>query len=162
MEKQGNKIVVKFKDVGEGLHCVDSKDVEGFAIAGADKKFVWAKAVIVPPKDGGKADTIEVSSKEVPDPVAVRYAWADNPVCNLYNNVLLPVTPFRTDDWKGKTEGVNVTPTIAIAVGWVELRETHHFDFALFRTPVREQPLVHLRVVVRLRPRIVLRLRINR
>jgi sialate O-acetylesterase len=110
MEKQGKKIAIKFKDVGEGLHCVDSKDVQGFAIAGADKKFVWARAIIVPPKDGGKADTIEVSSKEVPDPVAVRYAWADNPVCNLYNNVLLPVTPFRTDDWTGKTEGVNVTP----------------------------------------------------
>jgi len=110
MEKVGKKIVVKFKDVGEGLHCVDAKDVQGFAIAGADKKFVWAKAVIVPATDGGKADTIEVSSKEVRDPVAVRYAWADNPVCNLYNNVLLPVTPFRTDDWKGKTEGINVTP----------------------------------------------------
>jgi sialate O-acetylesterase len=110
MEKHGKKIVVKFKDVGEGLHCVDSKDVQGFAIAGEDNNFVWAKAVIVPAKEGGKADTIEVSSKEVPNPVAVRYAWADNPVCNLYNNVLLPVTPFRTDDWKGKTEGVNVTP----------------------------------------------------
>ena len=110
MEKQGKKIVVKFKDVGGGLHCVDSKDVQGFAIAGADKKFVWAKAEIVKPQDGAKADTIEVSSKEVPEPVAVRYAWADNPVCNLYNDVLLPVTPFRTDDWKGVTAGVNVTP----------------------------------------------------
>jgi sialate O-acetylesterase len=107
MEKQGNKIVVKFKDVAGGLHCVDSKDVQGFAIAGADKKFVWAKAQIPMPQNGAKADTIEVSSKEVPEPVAVRYAWADNPVCNLYNDALLPVTPFRTDDWKGVTANVN-------------------------------------------------------
>ena len=107
MEKQGNKILVKFKDVGGGLRPIDSKDVLGFAIAGADKKFVWAKAVIVNPKDGAKADTIEVSSNDVPEPVAVRYAWADNPVCNLYNDVLLPVTPFRTDDWKGVTADVN-------------------------------------------------------
>ncbi len=110
MKKQGNKLVVKFKNVGGGLQSVDSKDVLGFAIAGADKKFVWAKAEIAKPENGAKADTIEVSSKEVPDPVAVRYAWADNPVCNLYNDVLLPVTPFRTDDWKGITAGVNVTP----------------------------------------------------
>jgi sialate O-acetylesterase len=110
MEKQGNKIVVQFKDVAGGLHAIDSKDVLGFAIAGADKKFTWAKAEIVKPKDGSKADTIEVSSEDVPEPVAVRYAWADNPVCNLYNDVLLPVTPFRTDDWKGVTANVNVTP----------------------------------------------------
>lgn len=110
MEKQGNTIVVKFKDVGGGLHPVDSKDVLGFAIAGADKKFVWAKAVIANPQNGAKADTVAISSKEVPDPVAVRYAWADNPVCNLYNDALLPVTPFRTDDWKGITAGVNVNP----------------------------------------------------
>jgi sialate O-acetylesterase len=106
MEKHGKKIVVKFKDLVGKLHSVDSNDVRGFAIAGADKKFVWAKAQLIEPKK----DTIEVSSKEVPDPVAVRYAWADNPVCNLYNDVLLPVTPFRTDDWQGKTEGINVTP----------------------------------------------------
>jgi sialate O-acetylesterase len=110
MEKQGKKIFVRFKDVAGGLHCVDSKDVLGFAIAGADKKFIWADAQIVKPQDGAKADTIEVSSKDIPDPVAVRYAWADNPVCDLYNDALLPVTPFRTDDWKGITAGVNVNP----------------------------------------------------
>ena len=109
MEKNGKKIVVKFKDVGGELMSVDSKDddVKGFAIAGPDKKFVWAKAKIIRPENGGKVDSVEVSSKEVKDPVAVRYAWADNPVCTLYNDKLLPVTPFRTDDWKGKTEGVN-------------------------------------------------------
>jgi sialate O-acetylesterase len=91
MEKQGNKIVVKFKDVGGGLHCVDSKDVLGFAIAGADKKFVWGDAVI----DG---DTIVVSSPDVVEPRHVRYGWAWNPIVNLYNKEGLPAITFRTDE----------------------------------------------------------------
>jgi sialate O-acetylesterase len=102
MEKHGKKILVKFKNVGGGIRTLDAKDVKGFAIAGADRKFVWADAKILEPKVGAK-DTVEVSSQEVDEPVAVRYAWADNPVCNLYNVTLLPVTPFRTDDWPGKT-----------------------------------------------------------
>ena len=69
----------------------------GFAIAGEDKKFVWAEATILP--DG----KVEVSSKEVADPAAVRYAWADNPVCNMYSSNGLPLNPFRTDDWPGVT-----------------------------------------------------------
>ena len=73
--------------------------MRGFAIAGADQKFVWAKATIV----GNK---IVVSSDQVPIPVAVRYAWADNPDCNLYNKEGLPASPFRTDDWPGVTFGV--------------------------------------------------------
>ncbi len=64
----------------------------GFAIAGEDHKFVWADAVI----DG---KTIVVSSPEISQPVAVRYAWDINPVCNLYNQAGLPAVPFRTDDW---------------------------------------------------------------
>ena len=66
-------------------------------IAGADKKFVWAQAKIVGP------NKVEVWSDKVAEPAAVRYAWADNPVCNLYSGVDLPVTPFRTDDWPGVT-----------------------------------------------------------
>ena len=97
MEKKGDKIVVKLKDAGEGVHAVDFKDVKGFAIAGEDRKWHWAKAKITGP------NSIEVSSEDVKEPVAVRYAWADNPVCNLYSAALLPVTPFRTDDWPGKT-----------------------------------------------------------
>ena len=77
--------------------------VQGFAIAGADRKWDWAEAKIVPPKKGARLTQVEVSSKDVAEPVAVRYAWADNPVCNLYNDTLLPVTPFRTDDWPGVT-----------------------------------------------------------
>lgn len=66
--------------------------LEGFAICGEDKKWVWADAKI----DG---NTVVVSSEKVPAPVAVRYAWADNPTCNLYNGAGLPASPFRTDDF---------------------------------------------------------------
>lgn len=71
-------------------------DLVGFSIAGSDKKFVWAKARI----DG---DSVVVSSEQVAQPAAVRYAWADNPQCNLYNKEGLPASPFRTDDWPGVT-----------------------------------------------------------
>ena len=67
--------------------------MKGFAIAGADKKFVWANARI----DGNK---VIVSSPDVKEPKAVRYAWAANPVWSLENGAGLPATPFRTDDWK--------------------------------------------------------------
>jgi sialate O-acetylesterase len=97
MEKQGNKIVVSFKNNPE-LTTFDVPEPRGFAIAGSDRKFVWAKAKIV----GNK---IEVWADEVADPVAVRYAWADNPVCNVYGKDGLPLTPFRTDDWPGVTAG---------------------------------------------------------
>jgi sialate O-acetylesterase len=66
--------------------------LEGFAICGEDKKWFWADAKI----DG---DTVVVSSDKVPVPVAVRYAWADNPTCNLFNGAGLPASPFRTDDF---------------------------------------------------------------
>jgi sialate O-acetylesterase len=97
MEVNDGAVIVKFKDVGGGLRTVDAAEVQGFAIAGEDRKWVWAEARIIAP------DEVAVSSKEVAAPLAVRYAWADNPVCNLYNNVGLPVTPFRTDDWPGVT-----------------------------------------------------------
>jgi sialate O-acetylesterase len=96
-ETKEGTITVKFKDVGGALRTVDAGEVQGFAIAGEDRKWVWAEAKIV------AADQVAVSSKAVTAPVAVRYAWADNPVCNLYNQVGLPVTPFRTDDWPGVT-----------------------------------------------------------
>ena len=76
-------------------HVKDGK-LARFAIAGADKKWHWAEAVI----DG---DDVIVISGKVPNPVAVRYAWADNPECNLYNGAELPATPFRTDSWPGVT-----------------------------------------------------------
>jgi sialate O-acetylesterase len=97
MEVKDGTAIVEFKDVGGGLRTVDAQDMQGFAIACEDRQWKWAEAKIVAP------DQVAVSSKEVPTPVAVRYAWADNPVCNLYNKVGLPATPFRTDDWPGVT-----------------------------------------------------------
>jgi len=96
MEKSGNKIILHFDHVDGGLVTRDSEPLKGFAIAGEDRKFVWATAKI----EGG---TIVVSGSEVANPVAVRYAWADNPVCNLYNEAGLPASPFRTDSWPGTT-----------------------------------------------------------
>jgi sialate O-acetylesterase len=98
MRIEGEKIVVQFDYVGGGLVAGGGGPLKGFAIAGADRKFVWADAKI----DG---DSVVVSSDEVTTPVAVRYAWADNPVCNLYNKEGLPASPFRTDDWPGITVG---------------------------------------------------------
>jgi sialate O-acetylesterase len=82
---------LRFDHVSSGLVARDGK-LTGFAIAGADKKFVWAEARI----DG---NTVVVSSPKVAKPVAVRYAWADNPPCSLANREGLPASPFRTDDW---------------------------------------------------------------
>jgi sialate O-acetylesterase len=96
MTVEGNKIRLRFKHVGSGLVARDGGELKGFAIAGEDRKFVWAKAQI----DG---DTVVVWADEVPKPVAVRYAWANNPVCNLYNKEGFPASPFRTDDWPGVT-----------------------------------------------------------
>ena len=90
------KIRLRFKHTGSGLVSKGGEPLKGFAIAGKDKKFVWADARI-------KGDEIEVSSHDVFNPVAVRYAWAYNPVCNLYNKEGLPASPFRTDDWPGVT-----------------------------------------------------------
>lgn len=98
MEKQGNKVVLKFDHVGKGgLYTFDVNEPRGFTIAASDQKFVKAQAKLAGP------DTIEVWSDEVSDPAAVRYAWADNPVCNVFSRDGLPLTPFRTDDWKGTT-----------------------------------------------------------
>jgi sialate O-acetylesterase len=102
MEKQGSKIVLSFDNVtpsAAGWRPFDVAEPIGFTIAGEDRKFVPAKATILP--DG----RIEVSSPAVADPVAVRYAWADNPVCNMYSVTGLPMTPFRTDDFPGVTVG---------------------------------------------------------
>ena len=93
------RATVEFKHVGGGLETFDTKKVEGFAIASEGGDFVWAKAKI---KD---KDTIEVWSDKVKDPAAVRYAWADNPVCNVESQEGLPLTPFRTDDRPMMTEG---------------------------------------------------------
>jgi sialate O-acetylesterase len=91
------KITIRFIHDDGGLVMKDGDQVTGFAIAGEDRKFVWANATII------KGDSVVVSHPEVPNPVAVRYAWANNPECNLYNGAGLPAVPFRTDDWPGIT-----------------------------------------------------------
>jgi sialate O-acetylesterase len=96
MRTEGNKIILDFEHVGDGLVVGGGESLKGFAVAGADRKFVWADAKI-------EGNTVVVSSDEISEPVAVRYAWANNPVCNLYNKEGLPASPFRTDDWPGIT-----------------------------------------------------------
>ncbi len=87
----GAEVTLSFTHTEGGLVAKDGEP-KGFAIAGADKKWVWAQARI-------EGDKVIVSSAEVKSPVAVRYAWADNPDCNLYNGSGLPASPFRTDTW---------------------------------------------------------------
>ncbi len=96
MKVDGSSIILSFDHVGGGLVAKGDGQLKGFSIAGADRKFVWADAKI----DG---NTIVVSSDKVSEPAAVRYAWADNPVCNFYNKEDLPASPFRTDEWPGVT-----------------------------------------------------------
>ncbi|MBN1942700.1 MAG: 9-O-acetylesterase [Phycisphaerae bacterium] len=90
MKVEGNKIRLSFDHVNGGLVSRDNKPLEGFAVAGEDGKFVWAEAKI----DG---ETVLVWSDKVSEPRAVRYAWANNPACNLYNKAGLPACPFRTE-----------------------------------------------------------------
>ncbi|HEV7403444.1 MAG TPA: hypothetical protein VGO11_10970 [Chthoniobacteraceae bacterium] len=90
-QRAGEKMVIAF-DHADGLKTA-SGELAGFAIAGSDRKFVWAKAEIA-------GDKVIVWSEAVRDPAAVRYAWAANPKCNLVNAAGLPASPFRTDDWK--------------------------------------------------------------
>lgn len=93
---EDGKAHVKFTHAKSGLRFRDASELKGFSIAGEDKKFKWAQAKI----DG---DSVVVWSDDVKEPVAVRYAWADNPICNLYNGAGLPASPFRTDEWPGIT-----------------------------------------------------------
>jgi sialate O-acetylesterase len=92
MIREGDKLRLRFRHVGSGLVARGGGELRGFAVAGEDRRFRWARAVI----DG---DVVVVWSDDVREPVAARYAWADNPVCNLYNEDGLPASPFRTDRW---------------------------------------------------------------
>lgn len=97
---QGSKIRVQFTHTGSGLKARDGGELKQFQIAGADKKWVWAKAVI-------EGNEVVVSSDAVPQPVAVRYAWASWPEgANLMNAEGLPASCFRTDDFLPSTLGV--------------------------------------------------------
>ena len=106
MKPDGNGVRLSFDrdSLGSGLTIgtapwtdpkaapVSKTELQGFAIAGEDEKWVEAQAKI-------EGNTVVVSSAQVPKPVAVRYAWANNPACNLYNKEGLPASPFRTDEW---------------------------------------------------------------
>ena len=96
----GSKIILRFADVGRGLKIRDGDKLDEFAIAGADHKWYWAEARIV-----GK-NRVEVWSNSIPQPLAARYAFNNNPKHpNLTNETGLPAAPFRTDDWPGPTDG---------------------------------------------------------
>ncbi len=90
---EDSRVRVQFDHVGEKLVVRGKQQVvQGFALAGPDKVFHPAAARV-------EGKTVVIESKEVPDPIAVRYAFADNPEVNLYNSANIPAAPFRTDDW---------------------------------------------------------------
>lgn len=87
---EGNQITISFNHTGSGLIINDGETLREFAVAGADKKFVWANAKI-------EEDKVIVWHDTISNPVYVRYAWADNPDVNLYNKEGLPASPFSTE-----------------------------------------------------------------
>ena len=109
MTIEGDKIRLQF-DSAKGLHAAGEPPV-GFSIAGADRAFYFAKAKIAD-------QTVVVWSEKVPQPVAVRYAWAENPVCNLANGDNLPMFQFHTDNWD-QSQLVRTDDAITIPAGWM-------------------------------------------
>lgn len=96
MKMEGSNVIISFDNIASGLIVKNKYGyIEGFAIAGADHKFYFAKAHLT-------GDKVVVSCDKVKNPVAVRYSWANNPDVDLYNSAGLPATPFRTDNWDGK------------------------------------------------------------
>ena len=89
---RGSDIALRFTHVDGGL-VAPGGELKGFVVAGEDRQWHSARARI-------EGETVIVSSPDVPQPVAARYAWENLPTCNLYNGAGLPATPFRTDDWK--------------------------------------------------------------
>ncbi len=110
MSVEGSTIRLRF-DFAKGLHARGEPPV-GFAISGADRKYYFAQARI-------EGETVVVWSDKVAKPVAVRYAWATNPVCNLYNGDELPIFQFHTDDWD-VSQLLMVPDTITLPTGWVK------------------------------------------
>jgi len=90
--RAGAALRVRFDDHHGGLATADGGPPRGFAVAGADRKWAWAEARLA-------GDAVIVSSPAVPEPVAVRYGWADNPPNTLRSRTGLPAAPFRSDDW---------------------------------------------------------------
>ncbi|AXB55717.1 sialate O-acetylesterase [Flavobacterium fluviale] len=93
-EIKGNQIILTFDNIGSGLSTPNNDELKGFEIAGSDKVFHAAKAII-------KDNKIFVSSDKVQNPVAVHYGWADDDTAiNLFNKEKFPASPFRTDNWE--------------------------------------------------------------
>ena len=98
MQIEGDHIRLHFANADDGLRRGVTENAPypspllGFQIAGANRQWVWADAQL-------RGDEVVVWSDEISKPVAVRYAWANNPVANLYNSAGLPAVPFRTDQW---------------------------------------------------------------
>jgi len=97
VERLAGALRLRFDHTDGGL-VVKGEKLGEFSVAGDDRKWHWAEARI-------EGDAVVVSSKEVPDPKAVRYAWQGNPLATLFNGAGLPAAPFRTEDWPGITEG---------------------------------------------------------
>jgi sialate O-acetylesterase len=98
VEIRADKAVVTVECFGSALRTFDVEEAIGFAVCGEDRVWHWAQGKVV-----GK-DQVEVTCAQVPKPIAVRYAWANNPVCNLTSFEGLPLTPFRTDDFEMTTK----------------------------------------------------------
>ena len=88
----GPRVILSFDHIGGGLTTADGQRLQGFALAGADRQFVWAEARLF-------LDTVVLTSTNGLLPVAARYGWANNPCGNLGNQAGLPAFPFRTDHW---------------------------------------------------------------
>lgn len=111
MAVEGDGVRLSFDDA-QGLHARGEPPV-GFAIAGRNRRFHFAKARI-------EGESVVVWSERVPEPVAVRYAWASHPVCNLYNAADLPMFPFATDSWDPSQLVIAEDEPVTIPTGWVE------------------------------------------
>lgn len=102
LARSGMRWIVDVRNYGTGVATIDGQAPAGFVIAGADRRFVPAQAEILAP------DRIAVWAPSVPDPIAVRYAWDDDPAFNLVCSDGLPMAPFRSDDWPLPDEGAVV------------------------------------------------------
>ncbi len=89
----GDRVRVSFTQIGSGLITKDGQPLKGFALAGADRQFSWAVARL------SQNNTVILTATNVPQPVAARYSWANNPTGTLANQEGLPAFPFRTDHW---------------------------------------------------------------
>jgi sialate O-acetylesterase len=106
LEIQGAKAVVSIECFGSSLRPFDVQEAVGFAVCGEDRVWHIAKGKVL------GTDKVELECDKVPAPVAVRYAWANNPVCNLASQEGLPLTPFRTDDFEMTTKPKAPEPAV--------------------------------------------------